>query len=169
MKELSGRATDLVFNDQEVLTAQKFSEVAQLNDSTVSSYKGSHPKTKDHLPAVEIHDSSKRVSYSQSASDLGAPIERSFDPSSLVPKRIDPRSIVHRIGKGSPQPYYDRYAAGVSVTVSNRSSSAPEQNGGADVSVGVGAEYANPNTRLQIYLQPLGTERRFGIRFSTQF
>ena len=169
MKELSGRAADLVLNDQEVLKAQKFSQVVQLNDSTVSSYKGSHPETKAHLPVVEIQDSAKIVSYSQSASDLGPPIERSFEPNSLVSKRIDPRSIVYHIGKGSPQPYYERYAAGVSVTVASRSSTVRELEGRTDVSVGVGAEYANPNTRLQAYLQPLGTEQRFGIRFSASF
>lgn len=173
MRDLRSKSADLEMNEQDFLTVQELSQSSVSNNQT-EKLTGNQSQTREqHLPNLEINGASSLGKVSQSAKDLGAPLEASIesksDLNSLLPRRIDPRSISFRIGRGTPQPYYDRYAAGISVTATQRNSSSAELSNRTDLSVGVGAEYANPNTRVQIFAQPFGSEQRYGIKFSTSF
>lgn len=122
------------------------------------------------LPALEVVNAkTKEAPISQSAKDLGAPMSVTAPDIIQIPPPRDPRLISFQIGNGTRRPYYDKYSAGLAITFTSVKSSNPESAQGSSVSVGVGAGYENPNTKVQVYAQPVGSEQRYGFSFVTEF
>ena len=122
------------------------------------------------LPALEVvNTKTKEAPISHSAKDLGAPMTVTAPDLIQLPPPRDPRLISFHIGNGTRRPYYDKYSAGLAITFTSIKSSNPDSAQGSSVSVGVGAGYENPNTKVQVYAQPVGSEQRYGFSFVTEF
>ncbi|MDX1987535.1 MAG: hypothetical protein SFV17_12675 [Candidatus Obscuribacter sp.] len=171
MKE-QGLERQNIYETREPLAASSLSSneylTAQLRNTPVESPARNNESTT--LPALElVNATTKEAPISQSAKDLGAPLTVTAPDIIQIPPPRDPRLISYHIGNGTRRPYYDKYSAGLAITFTSVKSSNPESAQGSSVSVGVGAGYENPNTRVQIYAQPVGSEQRYGFSFVTEF